>query len=202
MKLALSACVAIFAATSAFADGLDTAQNASSAMSWEGLYGGATFSKTTSGSETWNGGSPDYNLEGDMFGAFVGYNHVLSNGLVLGAEAAYFSADVNESDLDTGEVYGDWGLTNMLDLKAKVGYASGKALFFVSGGYSTGSYNGEGDKVTMTGYNYGVGVDFAVSKNILAGVEFVHRKVDNDDAWGTTLVDEFDSIQARIAYKF
>jgi outer membrane immunogenic protein len=167
---------------------------------WSGLYGGVTLGRAANGTATYvYSGVPGdfYDMSGGGAGVFVGYN-LQRNALVYGAELAAQSVDYGIEDSDAE-------YTNMLDLKLRAGWATGRALPYAFIGYSSGDWdNANGlTNSAATGVNYGVGVDFAVASNWFAGVEYIQRDLSTDFNENDNGVEpEFGAVQLRVGYKF
>lgn len=151
---------------------------------WRGMYVGAAVSN--------NSGNMDYVSDADsnsdpsgaflmvdssMSGGFIGYN-IQNGSVVYGAEMAYFSGDFALVDLPGEKI------ENILDVKARIGYASGSMLIYSFAGISSGLY-GEYEYyyndyfIDFTGSNYSVGIDYKVTDSMFAGVEYIARNVGN-----------------------
>ncbi len=161
---------------------------------WSGFYLGALAGSMT-GNEDYLG--TDYAFVGFRYGGFVGYNHQMASGLVVGAELA---ASIGEQHFpDPTEVYD----MTIIDAKARVGMTFDRALVFASAGFSTASYagqNGWGD-YEGTGFNVGVGADVLITDNVFVGGEVVYRGLEDSSgaaAWTETLT----TVKARVGIKF
>ena len=155
---------------------------------WSGPYAGGTFTKAVPD------GPPAY----DIFagGGFVGNNWTMGNGAVFGAEfAMYGPFAVGPSAYE--------GLT---DAKVRAGFAFGDALIYGVGGYSSGSWVTPDDPGTYTypvsGFNYGVGIDYAINDNAFVGLEYLWRGM--TDALGEydPGAIRFNSLSMRMGVNF
>jgi outer membrane immunogenic protein len=136
----------------------------------------------------WQAGSMVYGLEGDadLSGAKKSY----------GAPGA--SAEVSNSFLGS--------------IRGRIGFTSGPALFYGTGGVAFGSNKISATaagatasiKDTTTGYVLGLGTEYAFSSNMSARIEYLHygfKDVFKDDI-GSGLKYNADVIRAGISYKF
>lgn len=162
--------------------GLAVAASApAAAQDWSGFYGGLSFSSNNTAYSDAIGGVPatSYDLEGNQFGGFLGYN-LQRGALVYGGELAYSKGDIEAEAAFPGNQF-----EKFLDLKARVGYAAGQALFYGTLGWSAGDYRYAGpvtnNPVRADGWALGAGVDFMVSDRIFVGAEYLHRKTEIDE---------------------
>ena len=190
-------------ATSAFAGGytapvLDTRPVAKPQVvekTWTGFYAGGTVGKTGTKLD-FNGldelgESVNAKLDDDAtsYGVFAGYRHQYGNDFVVGVEGNYAKTE-NFFELDGTEVYG---------LEAQAGYAFGKVLPYAAVGY--GKAWGE------TAVSWAVGVDYAVTDNVIAGVKYTRTDLGdfdvNDAASAFTGFNaDVDTVALRVGYKF
>jgi hypothetical protein len=156
------------------------------AQSFDGLYGGLAlgvmFGDGAVAREL-DEGVDDYTFDGSgSFGAFVGYNRTMSNGMIAGAEFNIQSGGEMDSTASTsGE--GDYRVTNMMDFRLRLGTElntdtfGGPVMVYAFGGYTTGDatrYYGSAP-YEFTGANYGVGVESMVSDSMSIGLELLGR---------------------------
>ena len=170
---------------------------AAQAADWTGAYAGLTGSFGTTGTAQYVPGS-SFDLEGDeIFGGFAGYNMAYGS-FVVGGEIAYSAGPVFQTGFPAYE------LTDFIDFKARVGATYGEALFYGVAGWSTATQDeGGGEQITMSGLNYGIGVDFLVTDNIFVGAEYLIRDLSGDSDVGTWSLDaDPQSFQLRVGMKF
>jgi outer membrane immunogenic protein len=128
---------------------------------------GADFSGFEIGPDAGYGfsSSGPYFVSGGAFGGHVGYN-LQHGGLVGGAEA-----DIMGSNLTTGQnsSYG-LSMTFLSSLRAKVGYAFGDLMAYGTLGYGWGtadvSYLWNSSSNTVNGAVFGVGAEYALTRNV------------------------------------
>ncbi len=130
-------------------------------------------------------GYDEYKYAGDTSGtwtAFGGYNFV-HNDWVFGAEFAWWG--------DSGSGYEGYGITNLWDLRARVGYTFASQLpvdnilFYGTLGYWEGNYNGWGRPYSeyggrAKGWSFGGGIEANVNRWFYVGAD-VNARWDTDD---------------------
>jgi len=179
----------------------DVAPVAAAVTDWSGLYAGASFSL--------NSGHMDYyddeeltvydGIEGEHYGVFAGYN-MQRGAMVFGGEIAYSMGDLNWP-----EEYPDDIIENLLDLKARVGFATGNVLLYGVAAFTMGHYNeGGSDSIDATGFSYGVGAEMKFGEHMFAGIEYLARDIGGAYASDDTYTGDFilDSIQIRAGWQF
>lgn len=167
-----------------------------STYNWAGVYvggdvgGGWGTSKETyfldPNSSTFNG-SQSYDTSGALVGGTIGYNWQ-SGPLVLGVEGNYSwsgikgrSDEINQGDGDTYSTK----LRSFGDVRARVGYATGPALFYADGGVAFGqlvhTYDAAGNggagnsyssNATRTGWTAGAGMEYMFAPKWSAKIEY------------------------------
>lgn len=160
--------------------------SAASAQDWAGFYGGLSIA-TNDGTQDYDfDGDTDYDLSGQAFGLFAGYN-VSSGPLVYGGELAFSRGGVYEEELDNSQSYqGEFEYTYFADLKGRLGYSTGNVLLFGTVGYSFTEFLSSTDTYDTDGPIFGVGVDYMVQDRYFIGAELLNRSYDVD-------VDGFES---------
>ncbi len=126
-----------------------------------------------------------------VVGAHAGYLHQFGN-FVAGAEAEAMRLDI------TYEGFNFITINNAFALKGRGGIAWDRFLFtgHFGGVYATTNFNGLKD----WGWNAGVGVDYAVTNNIIVGGQYTYYDFTEFD--GTQIDANIDLLTARVAYKF
>jgi outer membrane immunogenic protein len=166
----------------------------------------------------------NYDPDGVLGGLYAGYNHQLSNNVVLGVDAdlSWSGMDGDEPFYYEGDLDPDYRSTSDIEwsgaLRARLGYAFDRFLPYIAGGVSFARYefglyeNGVEQftqKNTWTGWNIGAGVDYAFTDNILFRAEYRYTDFGSKDfgdlwdgeAWTDVDLDTHD-IRIGIAYKF
>jgi len=168
----------------------------------------------------------EYDVDGAVYGAFIGYNWQRGN-LVYGIEAG-----LNGTDFDGNT---DCGFIGLADCErelsyygtvvGRLGYAVNNYLFYGFGGVAWGEVETEvsiagfdidalSNDETHVGWTAGVGLEIAMTPRFIVGIEYAHvdlgeedYNVYSGDGYGynidiTNEVDmEFDVIKFRAAYK-
>ena len=143
-------------------------------------------------------------LSGPLYGVFAGYN-AQRGSLVFGGEIAY----------QMGAIAFDWPIapataevTNLLDAKARVGFAAGKLLVYGVAGMSTGNYEEAAggpptDSANVTGFSYGAGAEMKMGENMIVGLEYLKRELSGpyENAPGSVEL-HLDSVQLRVGWQF
>jgi outer membrane immunogenic protein len=165
---------------------------------------------------------PDYNTDSTSgaIGGKVGYNYQFENNVVIGAEAslvAVFNKGSDDTIAAIGETIhasADW----QAQIVAKAGYAAGRLMPYVKGGvaflhaddiyYDSGIF-GQSDSLsrTYTGWTIGVGVDYALTDNLIFGVDysfadFGSHDFANSQIGPTILKPSTHTVSASLSYKF
>jgi opacity protein-like surface antigen len=132
-----------------------------------------------------------YDVDGNMFGAFAGYNFQ-RGAIVYGIEGAYSAGSVRLDDSILSKW--DYEFTSIIDVKARVGFAAGNALIygFAGGTASELTFTARSEEyLSPTGYNYGAGIDLMVTDKVFLGAEYIVRELSDD-------TDEFRNIDATL----
>jgi outer membrane immunogenic protein len=185
---------------------------------WSGAYVGLDI------------GGESGKFSGNAFNGFAAANSetVKSSGANLGVYAGYnwqagsviygIEGDANASGSKYSRSSGGATLSlsndSLISLRGRLGYAAGPALFYATAGVASAGSKIEvtapGTKVTFkdntTGYVVGLGVDYAISSNVIARLEGLHYGFNDlfkdDRPAGTNAKFEANVIRAGIAYKF
>ena len=177
------------------------------AFSWTGFYVGANAGYGW-GNVNLNGWANNIgDLDGFVGGGQVGYNYQMGQ-FVIGAEA-----DFQGADLGTGRgIFGESVKTEYFGtVRARVGVAFDRFMPYITGGWAYGnvktSIPGIGfssDRSHTGGYAVGAGLEYAVTNNIIAGVEYLYVDLGekNIAGAGTKVGTDFSVVRARLSYKF
>jgi outer membrane immunogenic protein len=107
-------------------------------------------------------------------------------------------------------------LENQFSIRARGGVALDRFLFYVTGGVAMTDYNGNTTVIppgtvfpgtsSRTGWIAGVGAEYAVTRNIILGLEYLHADFGKatmtyDVPYPSVLVTD-DVVRARLSYKF
>ena len=176
------------------------------AFSWTGFYVGGNAGYGW-GNVNANGFANVGDLDGFVGGGQVGYNYQMGQ-FVVGVEA-----DLQGADLSTGSTLG--GVRVKTDyfgtVRARVGVAFDRFMPYITGGWAYGNVKTSipalgfsSDNSHTGGWALGGGLEYAVTNNIVAGVEYLY--VDLGDKrilnTGTKIGTDFSVVRARLSYKF
>ncbi|TAG17326.1 MAG: hypothetical protein EAZ40_12285 [Rhodobacterales bacterium] len=152
-------------------------------------------------------GNDEYSFDGGPGGSlFAGYNFVSGN-LVYGAELG-LNGKAKSDDPDA--IYAG-SISNLIDLKGRLGTVVGNTLFYGSLGYTVGDMEVEFDGESggdVSGINFGAGFETSVTDNIFIGGDITKRNLDG----GGTLyggpaenyMDDIDltTVSIRLGFRF
>ncbi len=157
---------------------------------WSGVYAGIT------GGYGWlrdvdRSFVPPLVSRGDdwIVGAHAGYLHQW-NQMVVGAEIAYQSMDIQF------EGFPIW-VEDAATARVRAGFAYQKWLFSAHAGATYATTNIGLDD---WGYNIGLAVEYMVTENITAGIQYDHHSFDTFD--GTLIDATVDTVTLRVGFKF
>lgn len=168
---------------------------------WSGFYLGLGYSSNFGDIDFFTPDVPQSLDDGNGATAFAGYR--MQNGnLVYGGELAYYT--LNDQTI-TGFPAAAGRHTFAFDASAQVGYAVDQVLVFAQLGYSQSDYIGSMTGTwDLTGFNYGLGVDFAISDQFTIGLLYTARDLEGDSPTGSGQTAQFDlnSLTLRAAFRF
>lgn len=185
-------------------------------FNWTGGYIGAQLGygwADTDASATAPAQTFGYDSNGVVGGLHAGYNFQ-NQTFVYGVEADIDFADLDGSGLGSAGTLTHQTEVNWIgSLRARLGFAADRTLFYVTGGWAfgevdvsvTGAAAGS-DSETRNGWILGGGVEQAVTNNITARLEY--RYVDlGDESFSNTLLSEssdvtVQSLRAGVSWKF
>jgi outer membrane immunogenic protein len=151
---------------------------------WTGFYIGL-------GATSGNIGIDDAELDTSGFAVQAGYLRDLGT-FVVGGELQYSDADIDDTE------------ASITSTRAKLlgGYDAGRFLPYVFVGLSDIEISGDGDSVSDTTTNYGLGgrYAFGAEGNFVAGLEYLMEDTDDFDASGTDV--DRDEVSLRFDYRF
>lgn len=162
---------------------------------WSGPYLGLSFG-STSGETQFNPGSFAELDSGSIAGGHAGYLWQRGS-LVYGGELAY--GDVRDAAFSSFE-----GVDTALDLKARIGFAANRVLFYGIVGYSQATLYVDGGEWKMFGASYGLGAEFALSDRMTLGLEYLSRDVSGGESSGFPVDADtgLDSVSLRVSFAF
>jgi len=180
-------------------------------FTWTGFYVGANAGYGWGNVNTNNFGQIGSagNLDGFVGGGQVGYNYQIGQ-FVVGAEADLQGADLSAG----GDFFGTSVKTEYFGtVRARLGFAFDRFLPYITGGWAYGNVKTSipligfsSDRTHTGGWAIGGGLEYAITNNIIAGVEYLY--VDLGEKNITTLAGtgktgtDFSVVRARLSYKF
>lgn len=149
------------------------------AQDWSGFYAGVSATSGTSEISGSAVGGLSFSGSSTSPGVYAGYNYALGNNMVLGGELSY--GGVDSTTLVMGSAIVD--IEEMTQLRARIGYANGKVMPYVTAGWAQADFNvNSGGPVfsgSEDGYTMGLGLEYMISNNMSARVEYGVTKFDN-----------------------
>ena len=176
------------------------------AFSWTGFYVGANAGYGW-GNVNANGWANVGDLDGFVGGGQIGYNYQMGQ-FVIGAEADFQGADLTSgNNLGLVRVKTEYFGT----VRARVGVAFDRFMPYITGGWAYGNVKTSipaigfsSDRSHTGGYAVGAGLEYAVTNNIIAGVEYLYVDLGEKNILGagTKVGTDFSVVRARLSYKF
>lgn len=175
-------------------------------FTWTGFYIGANAGYGWGNVNT-NNWSNVGDLDGFVGGGQIGYNYQVGQ-FVLGLEA-----DLQGADLSSGDNLGLVGVKTDYfgTVRARVGVAFDRFMPYVTGGWAYGnvktsipSLGYSSDRSHTGGWALGGGLEYAVTNNLIAGVEYLYVDLGDKNILGagTKVGTDFSVVRARLSYKF
>ena len=213
--------IAVLLSATAFtarAQAVDPLTDTRSVYDWSGFYIGtqAGWGWADQDLEDAAGLDGTVELDGAFFGPVFGFQKQLANNFVLGAEVEANWSDIDGQDSLPGAVgrtFGEIGIFGSAGLK--LGYAWDRLLFYGTGGVSgaeTGSLQRFGalsseDHSASFGWMAGAGVDYALTDQIVVGLQYRHYDLGEADYDMGFFPDrsgeiDLDTISGRFIVKF
>lgn len=216
MKILLPALTALLASTSVIAAGPDNNYD------WSGAYLGGQMGYA-SGTSRYSSDIDErikFKPDGFLGGLYGGYNHQFGNNFVLGVDTDLNFANIKANGKFYDQNVYDPSLRTSIKMRwngatrIRAGYAAGRLLPYLAAGISYGKYElsaardpGYSFKAsnTRTGWNIGAGLDYAVTDNLVARVEYRYSdfgkaRIFND--LSDSLNMKTHDVRLGIAYKF
>jgi len=216
-KLLLALSLSLLASSAYAADAIIA--EAAPVFSWTGGYIGLQAGYAWGNGNVDQIGGPgfiDTDPDGFLGGVYAGYNYQMSNNIVIGAELDVVYANVDGS----GQVFLAPGVpagasaTEELNwsgaARLRLGYAADRFLPYIAGGVAFGDIdisndNGPGSfGDTFTGWTIGVGLDYAMTDNLLLRAEYRYTDFGSEsfEDFGSEVDLKTNEVRFGIAYKF
>jgi len=197
----VAAFASLLGGPSVLAADIDMAPIEPAEFDWSGIYIGGHIGWAWADIEYFanlTGEDVDVDPDGLVGGGQIGYNFDFGS-FVIGPEASFTFADVDDDDFDSAVnpvvTYGgniDWYAI----FGGRIGLAMDRVLVYVNGGYAIAEVGTEGnnpgipdafeDDETHHGFAIGGGIDWAFTDNLIAGINFTHVNLSDEDHDGTT----------------
>lgn len=173
---------------------------------WEGLYLGGNL-----GADFGSNGADDN--AGFTGGLHAGYNWQFGN-FVTGVEVDGSLKSANSASGTSGAFTADAQQDWLTSMRLRLGYASGNALFYFTGGYAVGNLDvgligpGYSARVneTIGGYALGGGIELKFAPNVSGRLEAIHYGFGEQDfkfSAGTVRTDvELTTVRAGLTWHF
>ena len=171
------------------------------AQDWSGFYGGLSVGGNLDGTiDVYDAGGLDERATldgGSVTGLFGGYLVQRGAG-VYGGEVSYSTAEIGT------EEFADNRVGDFIDVKARAGYATGRALIYGTVGYAQGTFSQLSTEVDLDGFIYGVGVDYQFNNRFFAGAEYLKRDIEGPIIMspGSTLKADPATLSLRVGMRF
>ncbi|WP_417310133.1 outer membrane protein [Devosia sp.] len=151
--------------------------NYAPANGWEGAYVGIHGGYASGDVDSSTGTTGDHGIAGGFLGAQLGYNFMLTEGLVLGVQG-----DISWANISGTEDYGFVEITDSVNWTGSatlhLGFDGGVFMPYVLGGlaFANNEHSDDfggftDDSQTHIGYTVGAGVAFMVTEQVSAFVE-------------------------------
>ncbi len=132
-------------------------------------------------------------FDGPVYGAFAGYN-VQNGSTVFGGEVRYLHVDLTDAS-------GAFEIDSILDVRGRVGMVAYQdMMIYGAAGWSTASAMGAA-AFDMTGFNYGVGVEYNVNESLFLGADITGRQVEGS-AGGFDYESTLNTATLRAGFRF
>lgn len=165
------------------------------AHDWSGPYLGLSYGWADAQNTYSTTGTFEFD-EGSSPGIYAGYLMQRGN-LVYGGELAFGKIrDVIDPPFPSSQY------DRVVDLKARLGFAANRVLFYGVLGYSDAPFDDSGSNYDTKGLVTGLGADFAVSQRLTMGLEYLHRDLSGDNGLGIALDSRLDTLSLRVGLSF
>lgn len=223
MRILSLAAIGVAAIASSSAFGADLAYPvkappmvAASTYDWTGFYiglhGGYGWGRAADFAQA----PVNYSHGGGFGGAQIGYNWQTRSGFVLGVEADVSGASITGSQVVAPLAAVNSAINVFGTARGRVGYVFGNMLFYGTGGFAwarnsvtvTGGGPGGGniaDAKFHTGWTAGGGLEWGISGNWSAKVEYLYARYGSEDYFFPQLPSgrlELNTVKVGVNYRF
>jgi outer membrane immunogenic protein len=193
---------------------------------WTGFYIGAQVGGAFGDVDAVSGPFPgvnnqaySYDLSGVVGGGHIGYNWQVSPNWVFGFEGDGEATSVRDSGIGTLGFFHETRLNWLASARARLGYAAGNTLLYVTGGAAFGDVEVTKAIVpgavpfaryteTLTGWTAGAGVEHMFAPNWTGRLEYRYTDL-GETSFQSVLANsqdytsvKFHAVRAGISYKF
>jgi outer membrane immunogenic protein len=211
----VAALVLAAAGSPVLADGYRGMKDGPRPFSWTGLYVGVNVGIAT-GQTTADLGlggvfDTDYDMNGGIYGAQIGYNWQSGN-MVLGIEASYSGSSLQGNTTCILVFECKREVESIGTVTGRLGLAMDRSLLYVLGGVAWGKVNSDFSIVGITlasdsqdhvGWVAGLGFEHALSNKFTLRLEYSHIDLGQEEHFGVADVDvKIDTIRLGVNYKF
>ena len=172
------------------------------AFSWTGFYIGANAGYGW-GSGTGLADAYGLSPKGWFGGGQLGVNYQFQNNVVAGLEADVDGGDISDSSLGVSSKLNAFGT-----VRARLGYAFGRVLPYVTGGFAWGNntldYGALSQSQTHTGWTAGAGLEYALTDHWTAKTEYLYTDLSSKyyDIAGADSGVNNQTVRVGVNYKF
>ena len=149
------------------------------AISWTGFYAGINGGFGTGSAPASTGAAFNISPSGGFLGAQIGYNHNLTDNIVIGIEADAQWANITGRNPTGGPANVTQTINWFGTVRGRLGYAMDTWLPYVTGGLAvagatrtTDAGGGQSVGMTHTGYALGAGIEWAFAGDWTAKLEY------------------------------
>jgi outer membrane immunogenic protein len=217
-RSAFAAAAAVCFASAASADGMPRgAYYREAPFSWTGLYIGMSAGGIWGTDDLkFNPPTKTVGFDGGAFGGQIGAQYQFSN-VVVGVEVSYTdSSDSSGSTLCPNPAFTCHAkLKNETQVVGRLGYALGHLLPYFKAGYASvddhfnntpATFAKNSDDHRQNGFVLGGGLDYAVTRNIILGVDYSHIDFEKHSFTSGNATFDIDGhadiLLARLSFKF
>ncbi|MBL8564127.1 MAG: porin family protein [Hyphomicrobiaceae bacterium] len=189
-------------------------------FSWTGFYIGAhaglAVGDTQGGENLGPIFATDFEMNGAMYGAHVGYNYQMNN-LVVGIEGTFDGTEIDGNTTCVFVLNCQREVNWVATIVGRLGYAMDRSMIYGFGGVSfadvdtTVSIAGvpilSGGE-THTGWVAGIGFSYAISNNVIARIEYAHMDFGSEShnllpaGIPDDVSADIDTIRLGVSFKF
>lgn len=176
----------------------DITYNPEPVFSWSGFYAGGMVGYGWGDADV---ETESFDADGVTAGVYGGYNFEVSPNVILGVEADVSYKDFEESNA-TASFENNWNGT----LRGRAGFAYDRFLFYGTGGLAVGDVDADGPagsgSETRTGWTAGVGMETALTDNVIGRLEYRYTDLGSDTIGGNDVDFTSNEVMVGVGFKF